>query len=185
MGGYNDTSKDAATDQLCYKYKLHEYKHKRGLKKRLNNEQVTVSMQICNNDDSANGIVSDYLKKVNLYNNDEQDTYYIDDTHFYYVSNYNNNNDPIVELCFSPNDLESDNDAKIVTETEYCIQHNNDDKLCSKRGVYVTDICGLKSISREEYHSPSSDIDYIPVAGQFYKLRLFIQYFYCGFLFSF
>ena len=167
-------------DQMCYKYKLHEYKHKKGLKKQLNNDKITVSMQVCNDDASANGIVSDYLKQVNLYNNHANDTYYVDDTHFYYVNNGNNNDqDPIIELCFSPNDVESDNDAKIVTETEYCIQHDNDDKLCSKRGVYITDICGLQSMSREEYHSPSSDIDYIPVAGQFYKLRhVYFCFFY-------
>ena len=44
-----------------------------------------ISMKICNNDDNANGIVSDYLKKVNLYNNNDKDTYYIDNTHFYYM----------------------------------------------------------------------------------------------------
>ena len=165
---------------MCYQYKLHEYKHKEGLKKQLNDDKITLSIQICNDDDSANGVVSDFLKKVNLYNNDIKDTYYVDDTHFYYVKSGNKNNeDEIIELCFSPNDLESDNDAKIVTETEYCIKHNNDDKLCSKRGVYITDICGLQSMSREEYHSPSSDIDYIPVAGQFYKLRhVYFCFFY-------
>ena len=170
LGGFNDTSDDALNSQMCYKYKLHEYRHKKGLKSRSDSDKVTVSMKICNNDDSANGIVSDYLKKVTLYNNNENDSYYSDNTHFYYVQNGGDSNDTIIELCFSPNDILSDRDAKIVSETEYCIQHNSDDKLCSKRGIFMTDICGLDSITRDEYHEPATDIDYIPIAGQLYKL---------------
>ena len=172
LGGYNDTSLDADNEQMCYKYKLHEYKHKKGLKKLNYNDTITVSIKICNNDNNANGIVSDYLKKVNLYNNNPKDTYYIDNTHFYYVSN--GNNDTIIELCFSPNDIESDFDAKIVTSSEYCIKHNNENKLCSKRGIHITDICGLESISRDEYHLPPTDINYIPIPGQLYKFSTYI-----------
>ena len=50
-------------------------------------DKVTVSMKIGNNDDSANDIVSDYLKKVTLYNSNSNDSYYVDVTHFYYIQN--------------------------------------------------------------------------------------------------
>ena len=66
LGGLNAT----LNSQMCYKYKLHERRHKKGL-----SDKVTVSMKISNNDDSANGI-SDYLKKVTLYNNNSNDSYY-------------------------------------------------------------------------------------------------------------
>ena len=177
LGGYNDTSIDALNEEMCYKYKLHEYRHKKGLKKRerIDNDTITISMRICNNNDDENvhGVVSDYLTKVNIFNNNnEKDHYYVDNTHFYYVSYPNEDRDPVIELCFSPrdDDISSLNDAKIVTQTEYCIKHNNDNQLCSKRGIFMTDICGLDSISRKEYHSPASEIDYIPIPGQLYKL---------------
>ena len=165
LGGYKENN----DDEMCYEYKLHEYKHKKGLKKMVSMEdRITVSMQICDYDD-ANGIVSDYLTRVRLFNNNANDSYYIDNTHFYYINensgNYGNDNDqddPVIELCFS-----SDKNGKLVTETEYCIQHNNEKQLCSKRGIFMTNIC-----NSGDSVGPPSDIDYIPIPGQLYKLSI-------------
>ena len=170
---------------MCYKYKLHEYKHKKEefQDKHKKDEEITWSMQICPNDD-ANGKVSDYLSNVLfINNNDNKDRYYIDDTHFYYVGH--GNSGPEIELCFKSGNYQSFDELTIVTQTEYCIRHesnkdnNNYDFLCSKRSVSVTDICGLDSIGRNNLYFPSASIDYIPQPGQLYKLGVVIC-FVCG-----
>lgn len=203
LGGY-EVSDDKQKEEMCYKYKLHQHEHKKHLIRSVNNNNnndITIwSMKICdsdsknnNNDNSASfGVLSDYLTQVSLFNNNKKDNYYIDDTHFYYVSYNSSNNEPIIELCFSPrntndnnnninsnNNIIYNNDAKVVTETEYCIQHSqNGKKLCSRRGVFVTDICGLDSVARSNSNSnqvPPTPIDYIPIPGKSYKLNTYIQ----------
>ena len=188
LGGYKSNENE---DEMCYKYKLHEYKHKKEQFEQKNEEEITWSMQICPNT-NANGKVSDYLSNVLFVkNNDNKDRYYIDDTHFYYVSNNrnNNNNDAEIELCFNSGDYESFDEITIVTQTEYCIRHesnnHNNDFLCSRRSVSVTDICGLDSIGRNNVYFPSASIDYIPQPGQLYKLFFFIFFFLLFFTTSF
>ena len=177
LGGY-----ESNTNEMCYKYRLHEYKHKKMDKQ---NSTITWSMKICpdgNDIEYGYGKVSDYLSNVLfIKNNNEKDSYYTDDTHFYYVSHGEDSQisqDPEIELCFKSDDLDSLHEASIITETEYCIKHGNKDKLCSKRGVSVTDICGLKSVVRENNHSPAAPIDYVPKPGQSYKFGSFYYYYY-------
>ena len=166
---------------MCYKYKLHNYKHKQR-QLQFENDTVTWSMRICP-DSNIIGKVSDYLSKVSFTpNNDEEkksDYYYIDDTHFYFVKSIDKDNykdkNTFVELCFKDEDGDI-SDASIVAQTDYCIEHSiNGDKLCSKDGIYVCDICGLDSIGRRNSHLPAAPIDYIPEPGTMYKFS-HIQY---------
>lgn len=185
IGKPND---DMESEQMCYSYKLHQYRHKQT---QTNNDTITWSLRLCP-DENAHGKVSDYLSNLildndNINTENEKNYYYIDEKRFYYVSSDHEKRDPIIELCFEPgngNDNEIDIEGlSIVTETEYCIQHSSNNKqLCSKRGVYVTDICGLQSIARQNSHLPAASIDYIPQPGQMYKLRKKLNYFFNLFL---
>ena len=175
LGGY-----ESSNNGMCYKYRLHHYKHKKVDIEigddNDKNKTITWSMKICpdaNDIEYRYGKVSDYLSSVLFAkSNNEKDIYYIDDTHFYYVSHGEEESQyPEIELCFESD--YNNEEASIITETEYCIKHGNKEKLCSKRGVFVTDICGLKSIAREKVHSPAAPIDYVPKPGQSYKLSLY------------
>ena len=174
---------------MCYKYRLHEYIHK---KVEIKNTPITWSMKICPDENDAEdgyGKVSDYLSNVLfIKNNNEKDIYYTDDTHFYYVSHGEESQDVEIELCFKSSDDFDDvhnEEASIITSTEYCIKHGTQDKLCSQRGVAVTDICGLKSIARDKNHSPAAPIDYVPKPGQSYKFGASSSFFFSIFRFYF
>ena len=175
LGGYDGDE----LNEMCYSYKLHEYKHKQGLSGSEDDDIITVSLEICDAESKERGygVLSDYLTKVSLdHGNDDyddhDDRYYVDDNHFYYVSkNVNNkgddNNNTIISLCFQDknnNELYSN----IIAPTQYCISHgNNGKKFCSKRGVYVTDICGKQN---ETFNfAPQTSIDYVPIPGKSYK----------------
>ena len=170
----------SGVDSMCYQYKLHEYKHKEGLKKVELNDEITVSLQICDSSNiNNNGVVSDYLTKVSINNGD----YYVDDEYFYYVtknstsssSTRNDSNDNIIELCFNDkfnnnnNNNNKSRSGELIASTEYCIQHNNETKLCSTRGVFVTDICGIDSIGKNNKDLPPTNIDYVPIPGKQYR----------------
>ena len=173
LGGYDGDE----LNEMCYSYKLHEYKHKQGLGDSDDYDFITVSLAICDAEsiERGYGVLSDYLTQVTLdnpsdNNNTNNERYYVDDTHFYYVTKNGNNNNTIIRLCFQDkmdNELRSD----IISPTEYCISHskyNNGEKLCSKRGIYVPDICGLQNANFN--FAPQTSINYIPIAGKSYKL---------------
>ena len=173
---------------ICYKYKLHEYKHKRKEASDINgNDTITWSIQVCPNKDNAFGKVSDYLSNVVFAgNNNAKDNYYVDDTHFYYVSH--GRQDAMIELCFTSGEEDDIEEASIVTQTEYCIKDssagndNNNEFLCSKRGVAITDICGLDSVARQQSSLPATSIDYVPKPGHIYEFSCF---FFVSFSFFF
>ena len=188
LGGYTDPTD--STDE-CYQYRIHSH-CKNGPGKSStssssdsedNNgkcafdlsgeseQSLEWSLQVCN----GSYDLSNYLKSVSLGNS--QDSYFIDENNFYYQINDINdhlnadrndtNNSGIVTLCFHDDNVEET--VKYVAKTQYCFDYENRNNntgesinVCSKRGVFITDVCGLDSPIRHKKGSPLTGIDFVP-----------------------
>ena len=183
LGGYTDPT-DSSDE--CYEYRIHShYKSGGGSGHKSSSEDensecqfdlggeteqsLQWSLQICN----GSYDLSNYLKSVSLGN--EQDSYSIDENNFYYqindVSDHlnadrnNTNNSGIVTLCFHDDNVEET--VKFVAKTQYCFDYestNNGESInvCSNRGVFITDVCGLDSPIRHKKGTPHTGIDFVP-----------------------
>ena len=183
LGGFNDY-RDVNGDDMCYQYKLHKHLRPLGDKLRQlpkdkdhSNGNLTISIKFCNDNHNDNGVFGDFFKDVKFIDgHSENAAYSYDNTHFYYVikdidSFEDMVDEPVIEICFNMNSQVNSkyNDVKIVTKSEYCVQFNNEDPLCNKRGIFVTDVCGLDSIARDDDLIPHAGISYVPEAGKKYK----------------
>ena len=190
LGGYdsnNDNSK-------CYEYKLHKHKQRKKDKKLPFIVGLEFSLKFCDTTSVnyiKNTTLSDYLKNVTFDTESDYDniieSYRIDDTHFYYhaggIDEKNYNESSKITLCFD----DDTSSTQIVSETEFCMIIENDDShdgsgsgsgsnskaskpLCTRRGIFVTDICGLDSDARLNSNLPPSSIDFIPRSGDSYDI---------------
>ena len=199
LGGYSDPTN--SSDE-CYVYRIHSHYKSDGSENENSECEFIInlsgkteqslqrSLQICN----GSYDLSNYLKSVSLGN--EQDSYFIDENNFHYQindvndhlnvdRNNNTNNSGIVTLCFHDDNVEET--VKFVAKTQYCfdyeITNNNNNNgvsinVCSNRGVFITDVCGLDSPIRHKKGSPHTGIDFVPQKYKTNKLgqKLLLYY---------